>query len=540
MRTSIFPLRLASPETRSRDLLVETKPSPIPSPEPSDPEFFLHKYAPCIIAGLCLYAALRILAFAAAFPLFGFNDEEQHFLTIQMYADGQLPGRELPPIPLDFAAQFVPYWSPEYTYSQQYLDAYGPHIPPYRIPPDARSAAYQQEFYRKKIADLSAGKNFEAQAPPFYYLVAALWYRVGSSLGLKTWALAYWLRFLNSVLYALFVWLSYKFLRHLFPQRAFLHIGVPLLIAVFPQDVFFAMNRDVLSAPLAAAALLLMIKAMDRDAGYRFLLLASCTVGFSFLTETSNCVLFGALVVTLWFWSHRARVPGSKKINTVVASLFLATLLPLLWMLRNGLVMSDPTGSKAKIAALGWTTKPLPELFHHPLFSWQALSYFLPQLIRTFWHGEYMWHGHWMRSSAVDWFYISSTTLMIAIFLVQVIRSRNQLSPLQRLASFQSISLLAASILFLATISLLFDFHDCIMPSRLHPFFINGRIASGALLPFALAYMIGLETLLNYFRNWIQPTAVLLYLAIFITTAEIVIRMPAFLSPYNFFHIAAF
>ena len=529
--------QLPSAQTSSAQSLLDPNPPQTPAPELSRVDFIVRAHAPRIIAVLCLFAALRILIFAAAFPLFGINDEDQHFLTIQMYAQGRLPGRELPRIPPQFVQDFLPYWSPEYTYSQPFLDQHGPRIPLYQVPLQDRATAYQQDFYKQKIKDTSAGKNFEAQAPPFYYLAAAAWYRLGSAFGLKTWRLAYGLRFLNCVLYALLVWFSYRFVRRLYPHRAFLYLGVPLLIAVFPQDVFFAMNRDVLSAPLAAAALLLMIKAVDRPADYHFLVLASVVVGFSFLTEISNLVLFGALIATLWFWSRHSDMLKWKKIYVVAVSVFLATITPLLWMFRNWLVMGDVTGSKAKVAALTWTTKPIAELFHHPLFSWQGLSYFLPQLIRTFWHGEYMWHGHWMRSSAADWFYIFSTILMIGVFFVHAIWSRGEVSPIQRLAGFQSLFLLAASVVFLAALSLLFDFHDCMTPSRQHPFFINGRIISGALLPFVLMYMIGLESVLNCFRRWIHPVVVLIYLAAFITTAEIVIRMPAFASPYNFFHL---
>ena len=161
------------------------------------------------------------------------------------------------------------------------------------------------------------------------------------------------------------------------------------------------------------------------------------------------------------------------------------------------------------------------------------------QLTRTFWHGEYRWHGQWMRSAGVDWLYVFSSALMFVIFAVDLWLRRRAVSPAQRLAGFQSLLLVSGSILFLAGISLLFDFHECIGPSRFHPFFINGRIISGALLPFVLIYAGGLEVVANRFRKWIPPLAVLLYLMFFITISEIVVRKQVFSSAYNFFALSA-
>ncbi|MGA7381303.1 MAG: glycosyltransferase family 39 protein, partial [Terriglobales bacterium] len=365
---------------------------------PAEPWFdtLLRAHTGRIVAGLCVYAAIRILILAAAFPLFNITDEDSHFLTIRMFADGHLPGRELPPVDPVFEATYVLYGSPEYTHSQADLDQNGPRIPLYQLPPQARDAALGQTFYAQKFKDWSRKPNFEAQSPPLYYIVAAGWYDLGAALRIRDWGLLYWVRFLNPIAYALLVWLSYKFVRKVYPERAFLCLAVPALIAVYPQDIFFGMNRDVLSAPLAAAALLLMMEAIKSTPGKTsYLLSASLLVGLTFLVEVSNCVLYGALAATFWFWLRRPGRRQPLKIWVVSASALAAFVPPSLWILRNYLVMGDLTGSRAKMHELGWTTKPLADIFHHPLFSWDGLSYFLLQLTRTFWHGEYLWHGHW-------------------------------------------------------------------------------------------------------------------------------------------------
>lgn len=501
---------------------------------------FLRNHAQTIASGLCVYAAIRIFVFAAAFPLFNITDEDSHFLTIRMFAEGHLPGKELPPVDPAFEATYVLYGSPEYTHSQADLDQNGPRSPLYQLPSQARDAALKQTFYVQKFKDWSQKPNFEAQSPPLYYLAAAGWYKLGAALGIRDWRLVYWLRFLNPIVYALLVWLSYRFVRKVYPERAFLYLAVPALIAVFPQDIFFGMNRDVLSAPLAAAALLLMVEAVDGKPRQNwYLLLASFLVGLSLLVEVSNCVLYGALAATFWFWLRRPGTRQPLKIWVMGASALAALMPPSFWLLRNYLVIGDLTGSKAKMHELGWTTKPLADIFHHPLFSWDGLSYFLLQLTRSFWHGEYLWHGHWMRSAAADWFYVFSSALMIVIFAVDFRLRRKALSPLQRLAGSQALFLVVSSVLFLAAISLLFDFHDCLIPSRLRPFFINGRIISGALLPFVLIYASGLELAVSRLRKWVPPAAMLLLLMSFITASEIVVRKPAFHSSYNFFTLSA-
>jgi hypothetical protein len=502
---------------------------------------FLHDHAGRIVAGLCVYAAIRILIFAAAFPLFDITDEDSHFLTIRMYAEGHLPGRELPTVDPEFERTYVLYGSPEYTHSQEDLEKNGPRIPLYQVPPEAREAALRQTFYVQKFKDWSQKPDFEAQSPPFYYLAAAAWYKFGAALGIRDWRLLYWVRFLNPIPYALLVWLSYRFVRKVYPERAFLYLAVPTLIAVFPQDVFFGMNRDVLSAPLAAAALLLMAEAVDGEPGkYWPLLLGSFLVGLSLTVEVSNCVLYGALAATLWLWVRRPDIKQPLRIWAVSAGALAAAVVPpSLWLLRNYLVMGDLTGTRAKMHELGWTMKPLADIFHHPLFSWDGLSYFLLQLTRSFWHGEYLWHGHWMRSAAADRFYVFSSALMIVIFAVDFMFRRKVISPMQRLAGLQALSLVAGSVLFLAAISLPFDFHDCLVPSRLHPFFINGRIISGAILPFVLIYAIGLELIADRLRKWIPPGVILLSVMAFITVSEFVVRRPAFNSAYNFWALSA-
>lgn len=502
-------------------------------------DVFVRAHASRIAVALAVFAALRILVFAAAFPLANNTDERFHLMTIQMFAEGQIPGEDLPRINPEFARTFLLYWSPEYNHSKESLNRSGVAGPLYAIPPQAQNSALSKDFYVKQLNQWLARPNYEAQSPPFYYVIAAGWYRLGSALGLRDWGLDYWLRFLNPIAYGLLVWLSYRFCRNVYPENDFLCIAVPALVAVFPQDVFFGMNRDVFSAPMGAAVFLFLIKALDdqpNHAGY--LLLGSGLTGLAFVTSVSNVVLFGALATTLWLWAQRSPESIVHKIRVMSASALAAGFLPVLWILRNYLVIGDLTGGKAKAHELGWTVKPLGEMLLHPLFSWHGLGYFLVNLTRSFWQGEYTWHGAPMRSASADRFYVLSSAVLVLVFAWTFVARRKTTPWIQRLAGFQALFLVAASVLFLALISLPFDFHECAYPSRLHPFFVSGRIISGALLPFMLIYASGLGLVLNRIRKWVPPVAVLACLMLFITASEIRIRSVAFSSPYNLFALS--
>lgn len=84
--------------------------------------------------------------------------------------------------------------------------------------------------------------------------------------------------------------------------------------------------------------------------------------------------------------------------------------------------------------------------------------------------------------------------------------------------------------------SIIYDFHNCPYPSRAHPYFTSGRLLLGALIPFLLFIVYGLDRLLARFEDVTK----------FITLAAIVLTMllletatnwPAFSSDYNWFHL---
>ena len=103
----------------------------------------------------------------------------------------------------------------------------------------------------------------------------------------------------------------------------------------------------------------------------------------------------------------------------------------------------------------------------------------------------------------------------------------------QRFAVGASFSLLAVSVLFLGTLSIIYDFGECWYPSKKSPFFTSGRLMSGVLLPFLLIYLNGLERL---FRKTKTILIIVIFIAALILTSEVILSWDIFKSPYNWFH----
>ncbi|MBI3876359.1 MAG: hypothetical protein HY300_10475 [Verrucomicrobia bacterium] len=93
------------------------------------------------------------------------------------------------------------------------------------------------------------------------------------------------------------------------------------------------------------------------------------------------------------------------------------------------------------------------------------------------------------------------------------------------------------AVLFLAALSLAFDFGNCPYPSRAHPFFTSGRLASGVMIPFALLYVRGLDFLLRGRRSGWLAFWIIAAFAVAMTANELWLTKPAFASPYNWFHL---
>jgi hypothetical protein len=196
----------------------------------------------------------------------------------------------------------------------------------------------------------------------------------------------------------------------------------------------------------------------------------------------------------------------------------------------------DFTGAASKAQLLGWTTKPFSDWWSHPIFTGSGIWTFLSELIASFWRGEFMWHARTIGYRGVDLFYVlSSITLLLFAAISLVWNDAKQTVLSQRRVLWSAMACVAATIVFLAFLSLQFDFGACINPSRERPYFFQGRLMLGALIPFATLYVYGLSRLLRNHTGLVLGAVGVI--AVTISVADFSANRVAFTSAYNWFHM---
>jgi 4-amino-4-deoxy-L-arabinose transferase-like glycosyltransferase len=471
-----------------------------------------------VIAGLCLAGAVRVFVFCAAFPFFNNVDEWAHFDLVFKYSQGHLPiaGLEkLDPRAIEIIATCA----------------------------TGEFAGRDFNRYPDRVAGLTAyftkRYNYETWAWPVYYILAGFWCWAGKIFHLTDVRLLYWIRFLNVPLMAAFVWVSYVFSRRFLRSNPQQRIALSLMVAFFPQDVFFAITADVLSPVVFAAAFVMLLGLCNEAKTLRYHLLTGLAVALTFLTKVSNiAILFLAGVI---FLNEIKQAVCQKRLKREIGSLLafaLASTVPVaLWLGRNYVLFGDFSGAAASIQDRTWTLKPFGEMFNHPILTPSGLFYFLTELTRTFWRGEFIWNFKKIASGFMDWFYIISSAVFLTASIAGFILNKTQTDKSNSLALKAGLFIVVLSIAFLAVMSMRYDFGQCVYPSREKPYFISGRLISGAILPFLLLYIDGLHRILSKLRlaNCLLIAVSIIIAAI--TISEIILSRPVFVSPYNWFHI---
>jgi hypothetical protein len=215
---------------------------------------------------------------------------------------------------------------------------------------------------------------------------------------------------------------------------------------------------------------------------------------------------------------------------------FCAAVPAVCWMAWCKYNFGDFTGSAGKIAILHWTLKPFNEWWCHPIFTPSGLWEFVSGLLATFWRGEMQWHSHPLILPVADCCYVILSIIMVAVALLAILPRFKMAEPPQRQALWFGFAGLAAAMVFFGFLSIIYDFHDCFHPSQAHPYFTSGRLMFGALIPFMLLFVYGLDRLLNRFGN-AAKFAVLGALILFMLTTELITDWPVFFSQYNWYHL---
>ena len=503
--------------------------------QPFSSKPFLEKHEGVVILLLCVLAGLRVFAFAAAFPFFNNVDEGAHFDLVYKYAHGNIP-KKLENFSLESSRLMVLYGSPEYLNEPN-------QFPDGMIPPPLWSLLDDPEFriYQERmITSWSNTLNHETTQLPIYYLATAIWYTLGKAIGLDGGQELYWLRFLNVFVYVMLLWVSYFYLKKFFPSNTLLRFGVPLMLVAFPQDVMYTINNDILSPLFFTVGFFGLIGVyLSESRDYGFYLITGLMIACAFLTKVSNVallVLFGVILLL------RIRKVGQlEKLRTdllKIALVFSIAIIPIvLWFIRNYFVLGDITGSSEKIKMLGWTVKPLGEIWNHPIFSFHGIITFWNDLMATFWRGELVWLKVRLASYGFDLYYSISSFLFVTVAGIGLILHKQRDPAVERVVCSACILVIGLSITFLMVISISYDFNDCWYPSRLYPYITSGRLISGMLVPFLILYLNGLSYVLSTFRLSRYRTVIVLIIAVLITVSEIVLSYPVFESRYNWFHM---
>jgi 4-amino-4-deoxy-L-arabinose transferase-like glycosyltransferase len=482
-----------------------------------------------IVALLGLLAVTRVLLFAASFPFFANTDEGAHFDAVVKYSHGHLPREDNSQYDRESARFIVLYSSPEFYH------AVPSHPPIWLAPRNVR-----QEALRNGLPFWQRAGNHESFQPPLYYVIAGGWYRVGRSIGIEGVALLYWVRAINALFFGLLFWVAYLYCRDFIPDRAELRISILLLLSVFPQDVFFAISNDVVSPLAYLLALYLMLGLFSAERGWGHHLGAGLAVAAAFLVKMTNvAILFVALLLFLLrarqlYASGQWREQGPR-----LCLLAIALVVPvMLWLGWNAHAVGDVTGH-ARIAA-GWTPKPFSQLLDHPIFTWKGASYFVRELVTSYWRGELFWHGDRLASPLADVFYLASTLVFGGVGLFVAAReglSGGGVADVRRLSNLVCALSVLIGIAFLVWVSIGFDFGKWWYPSRKLPYLTAGRLISGSLVPFLILYCSGLDRLLGrVFRR--PPTlAVASGIALGVMGSELAISWSVFGSAFNWLHL---
>lgn len=503
---------------------VEPKPSAPVSVQASDSE---RKF----VLLFCLLAGLHAFIFSAAFPTFNINDEDSHYDLVIKYSHGDVPrGMENPTD--EWLRYYALYGTAEYFVRPESMRG-GVYPPPlWTLPPD------KIERILPRLMATGHQLNHESSQPPLYYLLAGGWWHVGQWLGLHDGRLLYWLRFLDVVLVPLLVWLGYVAARLAFPERKFLHLGVPALIACMPQTVFYSVTNDILS-PICFGLVFICLLRWRESAppGPRLGILLGLALAATFLTKMANLPLLA--VAGLFLLVDCGRLAKTGKLRASLPALICTALfagVPIVWwMFRTRRYFGDFTGSEAKIRLGGWTHKSFAEWFQHPLFTPKGTWIFCHDLLATFWRGEFLWHREPLANPVVDAICVFITLGLLAVALVSVCR-RSKPLPGRQTLWFCFLTFLATAA-FLGFLSLIYDFHTCYYPSREHPYFTSGRLMLGALIPFLLLFLHGLDVAMNPVKNWLARPLVVAGLMLFLLVAETAVDWPIFFSQYNWFHL---
>ena len=450
-----------------------------------------------------------------------------HFDLVLRYARGQIPHRFdlLTSETIDWV---VPYASPEFLQDPN-------QMPEHKFPPPLWKQSGEGADAIAQVTRLEWSKeiNWECSQPPLYYSVAALWWKIGQLIGVGGISAIYWLRFFNAVLIFGLIWISYAAARSVNSSNLTLVAGVPLLVACFPQDIFFVINNDTFSAFCGGLIFLCAARVLTaRSTTFSLAATTGLSLAAGYLTKISNAPL--ALVVFLIvlakiIWRNRARLRhATVAVSALSLTAITTTVVWTTWVRTN---FGDLTGGAGKASLLGWSAKSFSDWWSHPMFSLDGFWLFWSDFAPRFWRGELMWHGSQINWPPADIYYSVASLIVLLAAAIGIVRKDEECRAIVTAALLSFL----ASVGFLIGISVAFDFGRCIYPSPSFPYLTAGRLVMGELVPFAILFVYGVRRLFEPISAKLAAGAIILT-ATLAVTSQVLLDSRVFSSEYNWFH----
>lgn len=296
--------------------------------------------------------------------------------------------------------------------------------PLFETPDEIRHYRYIRKLVTERALPIQGQEEVRSQShhPPLYYALAALasaWvpsphtsaydHPINPFWGYRNWEvgvdnkLQYWHseaerfpfregslaamipRWVNVLLGALTVVLTYQIGRRVWPDTPVLALGSAAVVAFNPQFIYTsaAINNDVIAAACGAAVLLLCIRIVQDGADRRTVIWLGLTYGCALLSKL-HLAAAGALIALalLWeAWHEKPRLRGRFAWTQRWASgLLLVGVIALAlagwWFIRNWVLYGDPTGMR--VVNELWSGRSARD-------NWWAIGQGLPYLWASLW-----------------------------------------------------------------------------------------------------------------------------------------------------------
>jgi hypothetical protein len=314
-------------------------------------------------------------------------------------------------------------------------------------------------------------------------------------------------------------------------------LGVPILLAVFPQDAVFYVTSDALTPLLGGAAFVWVVRLSARPESRKAAFAgAGLVLAAALLCKYPNAALYAAAGVASGAALARGRAAGAA---SRWALYWAAALVPAAaWLAHNAWLGGDWLGTAFKVERLGWGRKPPSAWLEHPLFTPSGAWTFVRDLVPSFWRGELVWQRSELHLPGADAVYRLATFTLLPLAGLAWWRGGGAREA--RTAEAAALVAVAAAVGTLAFLSLVFAFPADSSPSASYPFFVQGRLIAGVTLPFCLLLTRGIEAaggvLPPLWRD--RGRFALLFVLVAVALAsELAMSGPVFASPYNGFHL---